>query len=223
MKCGLCYNYRIKLHPDFFAGSVRSDVVKKRLQLLCTAYVLLLISVPVSAAGVGDVYAALRDIGVPEEYVSQAAGVLARGTSDGAGVYRSDGSYYAYSDMVGYIYANKDTILAYCGVLSGETAPAETTAVTVDSAQGSGTDFAAETAQITTTAQTTTVTTTTLMTTSAVTTSGSLPETTAAVYSEDAEPKKSWLPAAALGLIAAGCGGLLGLIRLIRKQDSESD
>ena len=80
-----------------------------------------------------------------------------------------------------------------------------------------------ETSAPETKAETTTVTTTTLMTTSAATTSGSLPETTAAVYSEDAEPKKSWLPAAALGLIAAGCGGLLGLIRLIRKQDSESD
>ena len=103
------------------------------------------------------------------------------------------------------------------------TAPAETTAVTVDSAQGSGTDFAPETAQITTTAQTTTVTTTTLMTTTAVTTTDSLPETTTALYSEDEEPKKSWLPAAALGLIAAGCGGLLCFVRLIRKQDSGAD
>ena len=42
------------------------------------------------AATENDVYAALRDIGVPESYIGQAAGVLAGGRSDGAGVYRGD-------------------------------------------------------------------------------------------------------------------------------------
>ena len=56
------------------------------LMLLCLAA----LPLNAQAATENDVYAALRDIGVPESYIGQAAGVLAGGRSDGAGVYRGD-------------------------------------------------------------------------------------------------------------------------------------
>ena len=99
----------------------------KRFLIPVLSVLLLLMPLPVSAATEGDVYAALRDIGVPEAYVGQAAGMLAKGTSDGAGVYRSDGTYYPYSAMVAYIYANPDAILAYCNAQGNQKTGTTTT------------------------------------------------------------------------------------------------
>ncbi len=85
------------------------------LMLLCLA------ALPMNAAAEteNDVYAALREIGVPEDYISQAAGLLASGNSDGAGVYRND-RYYPYSELVGYIYANSEMILEFCGIFADD-------------------------------------------------------------------------------------------------------
>ena len=83
--------------------------------LLCLA------ALPMNAAAEteNDVYAALRGIGVPEDYISQAAGLLASGNSDGAGVYRN-GKYYPYSELVGYIHDNSEMILEFCGIFADD-------------------------------------------------------------------------------------------------------
>ncbi len=95
----------------------------KQMKLFFTALMMILclaaMSLNVQAATESDVYAALRNIGVPESYIGQAAGVLAGGRSDGAGVYRGD-RYYSYSELVGYIYANSETILEYCGIFADD-------------------------------------------------------------------------------------------------------
>ncbi|MBQ5339368.1 MAG: hypothetical protein J6Z40_09415 [Oscillospiraceae bacterium] len=191
--------------------------MKKLIWILCGMLVLLM-PVCAEAASVGDVYAALRDIGVPEEYVSQAAGVLARGTSDGAGVYRSDGSYYAYSDMVGYIYANRETILAFCGV-GAETAQTaitagESAAVTVTSNVSANTE--------TTTAETVTSTTTTAACTTTVSTNFSvsaeaIAETSA--VNPEIEPYSRNLAPIAVICIVLGLSGFTGMILLLRRQE----
>ncbi len=201
----------------------RSDDLKKHLTLPFAMLLIFLLPLRASAAGVGDVYAALRDIGVPEEYVSQAAGVLARGTSDGAGVYRSDGTYYAYSDMVGYIYANRELILAYCG-LDGEQ-PAVTTAVTETAAATDTSGFPVTSAAASVSASLTTVTTTaTTVSTTEETTQTTMSETTQiSAPTEDAQadkPHSSWIIAAALGCIAAASAGFAGLFRILKKQES---
>lgn len=85
------------------------------LMLLCLA------ALPMNAAAEteNDVYAALRGIGVPETYISQAAGLLTSGNSDGAGVYRN-GKYYPYSELVGYIHDNSEMILEFCGIFADD-------------------------------------------------------------------------------------------------------
>ena len=211
--------------------------MKKLVFILCCICILLL-PVKVSAAGVGDVYAALRDIGVPEEYVSQAAGMLARGTSDGVGVYRSDGSYYSYSDMVGYIYANQAVILAYCGITGAEQgteAPVTDTVVSSETA-GSATEVLTESTVseeiVTEVTETEMPDTMPSSAVSSALTSASLSQTgsTSAAYTEtelttsvpdEAEPQPSGkIAAAALGCIALAAAGFAAAFRILRKQEN---
>lgn len=209
--------------------------MKKRV-LIMSCICILLMPLRVSAAGVGDVYAALRDIGVPEEYVGQAAGLLARGTSDGAGVYRSDGTYYSYSDMVAYIYANQSLILAYCGldgaaqtteasvtenVLSEAVteAPATETAVSEEIVTES-LPVTELTETVTTTAST--VTEAAAVTTVSATASGTAARTetvTSAVPDETAHHPSGRIAAAALSCILIAAAGFAALFRTILKQE----
>lgn len=202
-------------------GSIRSDDLKKHLTVLC-GLLMLLMPLHVSAASVGDVYAALRDIGVPEEYVSQAAGVLARGTSDGAGVYRSDGSYYSYSDMVGYIYANRELILSYCG-LDGE----QEAAATSETMAESGTSNAVTDAVFSVSAYETQITTSSAAETasSTQTVKTTQTETTVLTQISDAAAEEhtshsGWGVAVAFGCIFAAAAGFGWFIRLLKKQES---
>jgi len=196
---------------------IRSDILRKLIWILCGILVLLM-PVRAEAAGVGDVYAALRDIGVPEEYVSQAAGVLARGTSDGAGVYRSDGSYYAYSDMVGYIYANRETILAFCGV-GAETASAETAVSGSGAVTGTSDSFlTSDTSAVTTV--TTTLTTASVTTTVAATTANTTESTEDTVsVNQETEPHSGISAATAVVCIVLGLGGFAGIVLRLRGQE----
>ena len=197
--------------------------MKKQIIILCAVlFLMLLLPLRITAAGVGDVYAALRDIGVPEEYIAQGAGLLARGTSDGAGVYRSDGTYYSYSDMVSYIYANRELILAYCCVDD----PAETTALTTGTgiSAAAGTGITAAPAPVTTVLSTqTTVPTSASVTLTVAVISQTQPTeiTRSAVDSDtDAEKPSGWIAAAALCCIAGAFAGFAGLFRCLKKQES---
>ena len=99
--------------------AARGNYMKKMITALLMLLCLAALPLNAQAATENDVYAALRDIGVPESYIGQAAGVLAGGRSDGAGVYRGD-RYYPYSELVGYIYANSEMILEFCGIFADD-------------------------------------------------------------------------------------------------------
>lgn len=184
--------------------------------LLC----LLCFPLHISAASEGDVYAALRSIGVPEAYIGQAAGMLARGTSDGAGVYRGDGTYYSYADMVGYIYANQAMILEYCGVGQGaaaadgtEVAGTDVTGTTDSTA--TGTNAAGETPADSTDVTTTVTTTSTTVTT---TTTAVTSHTTTTAAAETGEKSGGFGVLAGVGMIAAAIGGFAVLAFVMRKE-----
>lgn len=186
--------------------------MKRMICTFCGALMLLMMMpVTVSAAGVDAVYAALRDIGVPEEYVMQAAGVLASGTSDGSGVRRADGTYYSYSDMVGYIYANREMILSFCGVsASTETAVPVTSVTQIASAETltvpCTSDDRAENASDETTT-TTDITTQTTYTTVRVTVTSS---ETAVTMNEADDTAEKEMPSQPSGLLPLGLGCMIG-------------
>ncbi len=205
----------------------------KRLFVICSiALLCLCMPIKAYAASEGDVYAALRSIGVPEEYVSQAAGMLARGRSDGAGVYRSDGSYYSYAAMVNYIYANSETILLYCGIDPGS--GGDVTAQTITSGTEETTALTAETVSETAetaasaantaaagedvlslppeelfglgTAPAQTETVTTAASSAAQTASESAESISTAAGTEKAEPRTGLAVSSVLLILAAVCG-----------------
>ena len=211
-------------------------IMKKILMILSAVLLFLCLPMRVHAATEGDVYAALRSIGVPESYVSQAAGILARGTSDGAGVYRGNGTYYSYSAMVSYIYANRETILLYCGI-DPETGEAVTTAAgsTGGSDLTSGAPHTGRTGadgsqlpESTDTTEPMTETTTTALETTVTTTTASVRTTvssrTESFTQTTPQPEsKGRMTAAAVCLILAVCAGLGGMAVILRKNGGEQD
>lgn len=206
--------------------------LKKYLVILGAALLCLCLPMRVSAATEGDVYAALRSIGVPESYISQAAGMLARGTSDGAGVYRSDGTYYSYSSMVSYIYANRETILLYCGIdpdtggavtTTASGASGGTTAASGSSGGNAGsTDSTEAVTSDTTTTTTVTTTTTTLTTTSTTRLTSSRTRISTSAVSDPAESSgKGGITAAAVCMILAAGAGIGGMAVILRRNGGE--
>ena len=201
---------------------------KAKAGLFCAAAVGLLLLLPVhtAAATEADVYAALRSIGVPEEYIGQAAGVLARGTSDGAGVYRSNGTYYSYAEIVSMIYANREDILIYCGVLDFEESKAETTPPAEQPAGSRTTPnpflemLSEET--VTAAAAVTTVTTTTTVPVTTETTTAVMTTVTALAAAETTEESggRFWMLPVGIGALVIAAGGIYLLARAIPQTEN---
>lgn len=108
-------------------------------------------SLSAAATSIGDVTAALRDIGVPESVIQQCMNYYNGCQHDATGVYDKNGNYYYYEDLVDTVYLCQDTILERIDAMFPTTTPAVTT-----STPPASTGSSASGEETTTTAATTT-------------------------------------------------------------------